>query len=116
VFYCYAPFYSSSSNGVKVLYHLTEYLNQVGIDSRVLCFENKRGDQIPKTLLSRTIFLKQQPLRIHHDDVMIYSEAISGNPLSARKVVRFLENRPYYLTRKGVEYGLSIAIFHNCFY
>jgi hypothetical protein len=39
------------------------------------------------------------------DDIVIYPETISDNPLKASNIVRYLLNRPMYLSGEAIEYG-----------
>jgi hypothetical protein len=45
------------------------------------------------------------------DDIVIYPEIIPDNPLAARRVARFLLNRPWFINGKGIDYGDSDYLF-----
>ncbi len=66
------PAYTSIFNGVRVLYELQHMLIQAGRR----CVTLNPGTQI----LMRTV---------EEDDVVIYPDIIPGNPLGARKIVRY---------------------------
>jgi hypothetical protein len=107
MFYCYAPQLVSSSNGIKVLYLLAKHLNKTGIDTRVLCFQKELIREMSKAVKNGTIFLDGRRPKIRKNDIVLYSETESGNPMGATQIVRFFGNRPYHLTGKGIEYTKS---------
>jgi hypothetical protein len=107
MFYCYAPAFAPNSNGIKVLYLLAKYLNERGVDTKVLCYEDEGFAEIPTAPKNSVIFLNKRRLEIHKNDIVLYSETESGNPMGATQIVRFFGNRPYYLSGKGIEYTRS---------
>ena len=107
--YIHSFHYSAASNGIKVTYELVRKLNNMGICAKNLCFDSYVcGAEIPFKYLVNTIFCSddQFPM-IEPDDIVIYPEHVSGNPLNARRVVRYLLNKPYYIFGYGIEYAAS---------
>jgi len=67
--YIYAPKYQQNSGGVKVLYKLNEVLKSLGLDCDILNF----GEELE-----------------NKNSVVIYPEIVSGNPLKAKHVIRWV--------------------------
>lgn len=109
-FYVYAPLYRKNSNGVRMLYTLSEMIRQCGYDSKVICYEDERADYdvlTPTQYKHHTLKLTSEfsCYQLGEQDIVIYSDTISDNPLNAKNVVRYLLNRPTYITGKGIDYG-----------
>jgi hypothetical protein len=111
-FYVYAPLYQKNSNGIRMLYTLSELIRKHGHKSKVICYEQEREDYdtlMPARYKEHTIKLDSKfdnEFELDDDDIVIYPETISDNPLKALNVVRYLLNRPMYLSGKGIEYGI----------
>ncbi len=69
-----APSFSHKSAGIVVLYELQKWLVKYGKDAVILNFK--------------------APFKPLDDDIVIYPEIVKGNPLKARKVVRYILNVP----------------------
>jgi hypothetical protein len=72
----YAPLYRHNSAGIKVLYELQKWLILAGFDSIVIAATNS------------------YPVEQFADDIVIYPEVVFGNPLKAKRVVRYVLNFP----------------------
>ena len=111
--YVYNASYERSSYGVRILYTLVEILNSLGyMRAKTICHEQyteQLEEKIPLRYKNSTLYEKHNfdKSQIKDDDIVVYSDVISGNPLEAKRVVRYLLNRPYYLLSQGVEYGDS---------
>ena len=72
----YAPLYRHNSAGIRVCYELQKWLILAGYDALVIvATDNYSHNQFA-------------------DDIVIYPEIIRGNPLKAKRVVRYIMNFP----------------------
>ena len=86
----FAPSYNYKSSGCKVLYELDYYLREYGQDSCIVNFEprNYFGERYNvKSLMEGVKLIKEGA-------TVIYPEIVSGNPLNAKKIVRWILNAP----------------------
>jgi hypothetical protein len=106
MFYLYSQPYYGASNGIKICYLLVRYLHELGFGAAIACPDPQSPDRPPpEGYEPPVVYSCGTSLRIGPDDIAIYPEIITGNPLGARRVVRYLLNRPYYLNGKGIDYG-----------
>ena len=88
-------------------------LRKQGFDSKVVCYEDETHEfnenTLPVPSRYKTHFLKLinhlKDYRITDEDIVVYSEIVPDNLAKANNVVRYLLNRPRYLTGQGIEYG-----------
>lgn len=112
VYYVYCPRFDPTSYGIRVLYTLAAEINRAGRAAKCLCYEKRRPEEtVPAEYAKDTIYLDEpgKP-EIQKDDIAIYSEVCSGNPLEARHVVRYLMNKPGVLTGVPIQYGATDRI------
>lgn len=76
--------YTHRSSGIRALYRLCHHLNSRGLPTAVVA---ARGERLPEW----NLFLHDGAVG---NSVVIYPEVVSGNPLSARRVVRWVLNSP----------------------
>lgn len=130
-FVIYAPDFNETRGGAIALHRLCDRLNALGYESYIWPYRKPRF-----TRVTDLGFWKRQarwlvdPLRgrayktnpafvtpiashrLLRDAVVLYPESVDGNPLRARRVVRWLLHRPGYITGRPPEYGDSEIFFH----
>lgn len=81
-----APSFTHKSGGVRALYRLCYHLNAAGYSAAITPMD-KPIDALP-----------DWPVAVHsgaaEDSIVIYPEVVSGNPLQAKKIVRWTLNTP----------------------
>jgi hypothetical protein len=85
IFKIYAPAFHANGGGVGALYNLKKDIEKLGYNSEIVPWH------------TQTV--------IHENDIIIYPEVISDNPLFAKNVVRYMLNREAVLTGKKIEFG-----------
>lgn len=80
----YAPIYNHRSNGIKVLYKLSEELNKRGYDAYMYAAHDPKDERY-KYIEADKITEKEK-----ENDIIIYPETVSGNPLEFQNVVRWI--------------------------
>ena len=84
-----APLYSGSA-GVRALYMLRSVLEEKGFDAKIFCLsENPQNDL--------SVFTNKITNDNRKNDIVVYPETVSGNPLLFRNVVRYVLNYPGHL-------------------
>jgi glycosyltransferase involved in cell wall biosynthesis/GT2 family glycosyltransferase len=106
-FYIFAPDYTETSGGIRVLHYLCHILNELGEEAYVI---NAR--EISKSI--RAPQLTYAKLEEHYvsgkNPVTIYPEIIHANPTSTPLIVRWLLNIPGHLG-KPIEFEENDLIF-----
>lgn len=110
-FIIYAPAFTHRSSGVRALYRLCHHLNVVGCSASVFVpCEFVMGVPTASSLARSATLASPDSngsdlidaswkCRIHEgliekSDIVVYPEVVHGNPLAARKVVRWLLHEP----------------------
>lgn len=93
-YYVIAPDYRHTSAGVRVMHMLCHALNEIGAEAYVA------GCQTLNPSL-RTPLLNDSVVNYHahagRHPIAIYPEVVTGNPLGAKTVVRYILNRPGHI-------------------
>lgn len=104
----YSNYYVSYSYGIQIEYEFINILRRVGYEAYNLVFDQVLlSMEIPEKYKKQIIINLDNSFEIKDDDICIYTDVVPRNPLNAKRVVRFLLNRPYNLTGEGIEYGAS---------
>ena len=114
LFYIYTPAIRLNSAGIRVLHYLCDALNQNGQDAW-LVLHNPKENLNPVDPELNTPILSQNQVNQHlaegRTPTVIYSETVPGNPLKAKRVIRYLLHFPGALggTKKFPESEWLIA-------
>jgi hypothetical protein len=104
--YLYSSSFSNRSNGIKVGFQVVSCLRALGLEAVIACRDPAKGSVEPVPESSEGIVYScESRVRLGDGDIAIYPEVVPGNPLRARNVVRYLLNKPYFLTGQGIDYG-----------
>jgi len=109
IFYVVTPDYTHMHSGIRCLHLLCHHLNRLGYRSYVSTQVTNPNFNTPYADDSALDQFRQAGLM----DIVIYPEVVSGNPLNAKQVVRYLLNKPGYFTGVGMEtYGNGDFFVH----
>jgi hypothetical protein len=104
-----APDYTDLHSGVRCLHMLCDRLNRLGVSAAVT---SKVVDPRSKTPQISRAALRRIP-SILDRSIVIYPEITSGNPLRAKRVVRYLLNKPGFFLGHGLEsFGAADYFIH----
>lgn len=95
-----APPYTQNSNGIKSIHKICHTINQLGGDARLM-FLNGRlgfGGKEWTNPEFNTPCLQEVDRGLLLTDIVVYPEIVTGNPLCATKIVRYLGNKDGLLT------------------
>jgi len=97
LFYIYTPAIRLNSAGIRVLHYLCDALNQSGQDAW-LVLHNPKENINPVDPELNTPIISQDQVDKHlaegRTPTVIYSETVPGNPLKAKRVIRYLLHFP----------------------
>lgn len=108
-YYVFAPPYTQTSAGIRLLHSLCHILNELGQEAYI--FTNQ-GGTIPRL---RTPHLTNEIVQQHESlslvPIGVYPEVASGNPINTRVVARWVLNKPGHLGGDA-EYDSSEIVFY----
>ena len=104
--YIYGPAYVSSSNGIKCLYSLANILIKHGIETSFVCSDDKPAS-LGGVNPERFYLFNSHEYQMTDNDIALYTDVVNDNPLNAKRIIRWLCNKPYVLTGDGIKYGDS---------
>jgi hypothetical protein len=115
-YYIVSPPYTHQSAGIKVLHLLCHYLNIKGYPAFICDYFSNRSSKSYINLDFITPLLTSDIVNDHKEcnknPIVVYPEIISGNPLNADCVVRYLLNYPGLIGgEKDEKYGNCDLIF-----
>jgi len=105
-YYIYSPAFPANSGGGKALHYLCHALNLAGEEAYVTdaSLDSLRAPQLTQDIINAHIKNGRNP-------IVIYPEVVSGNPLSAPNVVRYLLNTPGALSKEALNWGAGDMIY-----
>ncbi|WP_231502182.1 glycosyltransferase [Herbaspirillum sp. RV1423] len=105
-YYIYSPPFPATSGGGKALHYLCHALNLAGEEAYVTdaSIDTLRAPRLTQEIINAHIQIGRQP-------IVIYPEVISGNPMSAPHVVRYLLNLPGALNQEPLDWGKDDLIY-----
>ncbi len=119
-YYIFAPGYTDTSSGVRALHYLCHALNLSGQEAYVTSdiFNVKsamasnfhsdlnREDRVKINIHLRTPILSGEIFNNHkaakREPIVVYPETVTGNPLNANRVIRYILNTPAFLAGDSV--------------
>jgi len=127
-FVFYTPPYDDNSGGLIAIYKLAHMLNENGHAAKIWTWNRLHDNEIrmingkvtkeywvPKSSSQSTTEchfpLLDATTEDINDSIILYPEIIEGNPLGAKKVVRWLLNKPGVITGSS-SYGFDDLIFY----
>ena len=118
-----APYYTHSSNGIRALHDMCHQINQMGGTAKLLFLNCDRivgGDVKPTDAYGmgiptvnpawNTPVLQNNERHLIDNGIVIYPETMTGNPLNAPRVARWVGNKEGVL-RQGAGMGASATDF-----
>ena len=108
-YYIVAPDYTDNSSGIVVLHKLCDTLNYLGFES-YLYGTKKRSDKLNTPIATECI------IEMHHKHglipIVIYPEVVSGNPINASVVVRYMLNKEGVIAGNKINSGVDDLFFY----
>lgn len=121
-----SPSFNHKSEGVVVLHELAVDLKTLGFDSRILLIDVRDPsynsfltvENAQQLGLENHNLIIKNSSELSGDDIFIYPEIISGNPLNAKNIVRYFLNKEKHMTGVANKIDSSdfIATFHADFF
>lgn len=97
-YYLYAPDYRQNSAGIRVMHMLCDALNRSGYEAYVTA--SVLSPRLITPRLTDDVMALHQAQKI--EPIAVYPEVVSGNPLGANIVARYLLNTPGFIGGDGI--------------
>ena len=99
IFYVYSPPWVNWSAGIRVLHYLCDLMNKSGFESYLVLHGAKVKNSLSEDLITPVVdsVLLEKHKNSNKKIIVIYPESISGNPLNAMYVIRWVLNFPSLL-------------------
>lgn len=108
-YYIYALDYRETSSGICALHYLCHALNLEGFEAYVTG-ANVRNEQLKTPLLTDEVM--ERHATEQRVPIAVYPEVVTGNPLGAQSVVRYMLNREGVINGNKVEAGENDLFFY----
>lgn len=108
-YYIYALDYRETSSGICALHYLCHALNLEGFEAYVTG-TNVRNEQLKTPLLTDEVI--ERHAAEQRVPIAVYPEVVTGNPLNAQSVVRYMLNREGVINGNKVEAGEKDLFFY----
>ena len=98
-----APDYTHTSNGIRALHDLCHHINMLGGTARLLLVCEHAIKSCEPAQMNPdwcTLGLQESERHFIEDGIVIYPETVHGNPLHAKRVVRWMGNKEGVLRKK----------------
>jgi hypothetical protein len=110
-FVFHGPCFQPNSNGIRIYYLVAEELHRLGHEVVIVAHDHHLADHTHLPARLKPLFRLQGVNfglgDLRPDDIVVYPDVTSGNPLGGSRLVRYLANRPLVLTGHPVDYGPS---------
>ncbi len=128
-FIFYTPHYDDNSGGLIAIYKLAHLLNENGHQAKIWHWTRLHKNEVRMIngKVAKEFFIPKNVSQIDvdcpypiieaaeediADSIVVYPEIIESNPLGAKRVVRWLLNKPGAITG-ATSYGFGDLIFHH---
>lgn len=102
--YFYSCYYVASSYGISIAYEIVYNLCKMGHPAKVVISDGVQEHPIPSKYDDLYIFKEHMP-QLNSNDIVVYTDTVSGNPLGAKNVVRYMMNKPMVLTGEEIKFS-----------
>ena len=113
-----APPYTEKSAGQAVLHKMCHELNQLGFEAYLVLFQNPAWPKdMPMTNPKWQTPIASLEQNLVKDGIVIYPEIVTGNPLNAPRVVRYLLNKEAQFGQGRIKKAQSdyVLIYSNLY-
>jgi len=102
----YLPEFSNKSNGIAVVWETAYEFYQLGYEVKIVTFSGYSFETVVPEKFSPLLGKVYEG-----NEIVVYPDVITANPLGADRVARFLLAKPFVLEGKRIEFGENDFIF-----